>query len=232
MKIETYNDLLGQLDSYAEDNFREFTMRSIPSERPFFGVRIPQVRKIASQIPQEKIPEFLGVKPVAFEEVLIRGMLICRLPYDEMLKYFDSQVEYIDDWAACDTFCPGLKKIIKKQRAEFLDEKVEPLLKSDKEFAIRVGLIILKSSYLDADYLNLIFDRVESLKNVDKYYVKMAIAWLLSECFIKFPEETLGFLKVSGLPAWTFNKTISKICDSFRVESETKNYLKTLRKIS
>ncbi|MBR6965421.1 DNA alkylation repair protein [Candidatus Saccharibacteria bacterium] len=230
MQITTYEELRAQLDFYAEDSFREFTMRGIPSERPFFGVRIPQVRKIAGQIPQEKIVEFLDFKPVAFEEVLIRGMLICRLPYSEMLKYFDSQVEYIDDWATCDTFCPGLKKIIKKHRAEFLDEKVEPLLKSGEEFAIRVGLIILKSSYLDADYLGLIFDRVESLKNVDKYYVKMAIAWLLSECFVKFPEETLGFLKATKLPAWTFNKTVSKICDSFRVESETKKYLKTLRK--
>ena len=58
----------------------------------------------------------------------------------------------------------------------------------------------------------------------------MAVAWLVAECFIKFPDETFDFLKTTELPKWTFNKTISKICDSFRVEKEVKDYLKTLRK--
>ena len=58
----------------------------------------------------------------------------------------------------------------------------------------------------------------------------MAIAWLLSECFIKFPEPTFDYLKTSKLPKWTFNKTISKICDSYRVDPEVKAELKRLRK--
>jgi 3-methyladenine DNA glycosylase AlkD len=58
----------------------------------------------------------------------------------------------------------------------------------------------------------------------------MAIAWLLAECFIKYPDETFGYLKQSNLEKWTFNKTLSKICDSCRVPSEAKQQIKLLRK--
>ena len=83
---------------------------------------------------------------------------------------------------------------------------------------------------MDFDYLFTIFDRVENLKDREEYYVKMAIAWLIAECFTKFPEETLGFLKSTKLPKWTFNKTISKICDSYRVDDEMKELLRRMRK--
>ena len=218
------------LASLAEDEYREFTMKGIPSERPFIGVRIPLVREIAARIPDEKIAEFLAVKPVAIEEVLARGMLIARLTYDEMMEWFDSQIGYIDNWCTCDVFCSGLKKRIKTRREDFFERKVELLLEDKRVFAVRVGLVLLKSYYLDFDYLAVIFDRVEKLAGRDEYYIKMAIAWLIAECFIKYPGETLAYLKVSKLPKWTYNKTISKICDSFRVEPEVKDTLKTMRK--
>ena len=58
----------------------------------------------------------------------------------------------------------------------------------------------------------------------------MAISWLLSICYIKYPSHTLTYLKTANLEKFTHNKTISKICDSKRVKSETKNILKKLRK--
>ena len=58
----------------------------------------------------------------------------------------------------------------------------------------------------------------------------MANAWLLSICYIKYPKETLNYLKRANLDVFTYNKTISKICDSFRVKKEDKDYLKTLRR--
>ena len=214
----------------ADDYYRDFIMRGIPSERPFIGVRIPKIREIVKSIPYEEITGLLDATPVAFEEVLFRGMLIARLPYQSVLKYFDSQVNIIDDWCSCDTFCSEIRPIIKKQRNDFLDKKVEKLLQSEKEFPTRIGLVILKNNYMDFDYLFTIFDRVENLKDREEYYVKMAIAWLIAECFTKFPEETLGFLKSTKLPKWTFNKTISKICDSYRVDDEMKELLRRMRK--
>jgi hypothetical protein len=182
--ISSYDELRGKLAFYVDDDYREFSMKGIPSGRPFLGVKIPTVRSVVGLIPREYYEDFLKVEPVAVEEVMARGMIICKLPYDEMLKWFDSQVSYIDDWANCDVFCSGLRKVIRGHLSEFLDLKVERLLGDSREYAVRVGLVILNCAYVEPDYLPVIFDRVERLALHEEYYVRMAIAWLLSECFI------------------------------------------------
>ncbi|MBR3138769.1 DNA alkylation repair protein [Candidatus Saccharibacteria bacterium] len=232
--IQKYNELKTALARNADDEYREFSMKGIPSERPFVGVRIPKIREIVAMVPNDKINDFLAEEPVAIEEVLARGMLISRLSYDDVLGakavIFDSQISYIDNWCTCDVFCSGLKKLVRGHRDEVLEQRIDPLLESGAEFAVRVGLVLLKCYYVDYDYLAVIFDRVEKLKDRKEYYIKMAIAWLVAECFIKYPEETLAYLKISHLPKWTYNKTISKICDSYRVEPEVKEVLKKMRK--
>ncbi len=225
-----YSEFQTRLVSLADDEYREFSMRGIPSDRPFIGVRIPDIRKLVSKISPEDFDTFIDVTPVAIEEVLARGLVIARLPYEKMLEVFDSQVKYLDNWCTVDIFISALRKTVRHHEADFLDKKVEPLLKSQDEFAVRAGLVSLLDFYVKEDYLHLIFDRIESLTYRKEYYIKMAIAWLLAECFIKFPEETLSYMNHSSLEKWTFNKTISKICDSYRVEDDMKSYLKSLRK--
>lgn len=225
-----YSIFRTKLASLADDEYREFSMRGIPCDRPFLGVRIPEIRKLVNAVPKEAFADFLAEKPVAIEEVIARGFLIARLSYEEMLKVFDSQIKLLDNWCTVDTFCAALRKTVKSHEADFLEVKVEPLLKSGDEFSTRAGLVFLLDFYVKPDYLYLIFDRIESLRDCQEYYVKMAIAWLLAECFIKFPDETFSYLKSSKLDKWVFNKAISKICDSFRVDSDTKNLVKKLRK--
>lgn len=225
-----YSDFRTSLASLSDDEYREFSMRGIPCERPFFGVRIPDIRKLVAKIPKEQFSIFLSETPVAIEEVIARGLLIGRLPYDEMLEFFDSQIEYLDNWCTVDTFCAALRKTVKKHEADFLEQKVEGLLKSDNEFPTRTGLVCLLDFYVNPDYLHLIFDRVESLYKREEYYVRMALAWLLAECFIKYPDETYSYLAQSKLNKWTFNKAISKICDSYRIDIESKNLVRKLRK--
>ncbi len=225
-----YAEFRTKLISCADEKYRKFSQKGIPCERPFIGVRIPKIRALVKEIPPENFAEFLKAKPVAIEEVIARGFLIARLPYDEMLGSFDSQIKLLDNWCTVDTFCAALRKTVKGHEADFLDRKVEPLLKSKNEFTTRAGLVCLLDFYVKPDYLNLIFDRTEALKGRQDYYVKMAIAWLLAECFIKFPTATFAYLQVSKLDKWTFNKTISKICDSYRVDNDTKEIIKKLRR--
>lgn len=229
-QICEYRELRKALASLEDDWYREFSMKGIPSERPFIGVRIPLVREVVAKVPAEKVDEFLKVEPVAIEEVLARGMLLCRLPYEGMMEWFDSQIDYIDNWCTCDVFCSGVCRKIGMHREEFLELKVDGLLEAKDEFAVRVGLVMLKCGYVSDDYLAVIFDRVERIASREEYYVRMAIAWLVAECFIKYPEETLAYMKVSKLPKWTYDKTISKICDSYRVDEEMKEMLRKMRK--
>ena len=228
--VESYEELRGLLILNADEKCRKFNEKIIPTERNILGVKVPKVREIAGRVSADKLNGLLKVKPVSLEEVLVRGFLICRLPYDEMVNKFDSQVKYIDDWCSCDTFCSGLRKSLKSHEGEFLKLKVEKLLSSSREYTVRVGLVLLKCYYVKAEYLELVFERVEKLALREEYYVRMAVAWLLSECFIKFPTATTAYLIDSSLPKWTYNKTIVKVCDSYRVDDETKKMLKRMRK--
>ncbi len=228
--INDYGELLEALKYEASEKSQKFSQKIIPTERKILGVKIPAVRRMAAMVSLGKIDAFLKVKPMTLEEVLARGFLICRLPYDEMVLKFDSQVKYIDDWCSCDTFCSGLRKSLKSHEDEFLKLKIEKLLKDSREYTTRVGLVLLKCYYVKAEYLEMIFEWTEKLASREEYYIRMAIAWLLSECFIKYPTATTAYLIDSNLPKWTFNKTISKICDSYRVDAETKKMLKRMRK--
>ena len=219
-----------KLASLVDDKYREFSMRGIPCDRPFLGVRIPEIRKLVKEIPSEDFDEFLAATPVALEEVIARGFLIARLPYEKMLETFDSQVKLLDNWCTVDTFCAALRRVVRRHEADFLDRKVERLLEAEDEFAVRAGIVCLLDFYVNAEYLPLIFDRIESLRGRDEYYVKMALAWLLAECFIKFPEETYSYMNHSNLEKWTFNKAISKICDSYRVSKEDKAEVRKIRR--
>ena len=229
-EIESHQELCTALAALADDEYREFVMKTCPSERPFLGVRVPQIRDIAKRVAPEKIEELISVVPVGYEETLARAFLIARLPYDKMLKYFDSQVDCLDDWSTCDTFCSAIHRLLKRHKSEFFEMKIEELLRDTREFAVRTELVLLKSEYVEPDYLNVIFDRVESLSGREEYYIKMGIAWLLCDCFIKYPDVTTGYLSASKLPVWTFNKTISKICDSYRVDPDAKEMLRKMRR--
>ncbi len=229
-KITNYIELKRLLEQSANDKCRDFTMKICSTGRPVLGVKVPQIREYAKGVPLEKTNEFIAAHPSTYEEVLFRGFLIARLSYEEMLKKFDTQIKYIDDWSTCDLFCSAVGKLVRKNKEDFLEKKIKKLLSSKKEFTTRVGLVLLKCCYVETDYLKFIFDTTDKLSSSEEYYVKMGLAWLISECFVKFPTATMEYLLRSKLPKWTFNKTISKICDSYRVDKETKKLLRAVRK--
>lgn len=229
-QIDDYVQLRNDLERSADDKYRDFSMKICNSKYQMLGVRVPQIRKFAKQVSLEKIEEFIAIYPTTYEEVLLRCFMIARLPYEGMLKWFDSQLKYIDDWSTCDLFCSAINKLVQKHREDFLKKEIVKLLDAEREFMIRVGLVSLKCSYIEPDYLKFIFDKADELSNHEGYYVKMGLAWLISESFIKYPAATIEYLSRSKMPVWTFNKTISKICDSYRVDTQTKEFLRKMRK--
>lgn len=219
-------NLSSELAKLTDTAYLKTNKTTIPTNWPMLGVRIPDIKKLVQKIPKEEIPNYLETKPENHEEILARGFLIARLPYEEMLKYFDSQIALFDNWCTVDTFCAALRKSVKKNEVDFLEHKVKPLLKSQKEFETRTGVVCLLDLFMSEEYLPTIFDSIESLKDRDEYYVKMAIAWLLAECYIKFRFKTETFMHKTELNDWTYKKTISKICDSYRVDEIDKRILK------
>ena len=62
----------------------------------------------------------------------------------------------------------------------------------------------------------------------EKYYSSMAVAWALAECFIKFREKAQPFMNESFFDEMTLKRTVRKICDSYRVDENTKNLMRNV----
>lgn len=222
-----YETLRTRLADLAEDEYRIFVKKGVPTNYPLLGVRVPHLRQIAAEIIENgQAEDFLSHESQSFEELDIYGMVIAALPYEEMLTHLDTFVPLIDNWAICDNFVSSLKSVA-KHRADFLN--IIYKLLPEPEFSTRVALVCLKCYYIMPDYLAVIFDRIIATKDREEYYIQMAIAWLIAECFIKFPNETWDFLATKILPKWTQNKAISKIRDSYRVDRELKDQLLALK---
>ena len=57
----------------------------------------------------------------------------------------------------------------------------------------------------------------------------MAISWLLSVAIIDYKDKVIVLLESKCLCKFVQNKTISKIQDSYRIDKETKEFVKKYR---
>lgn len=214
----------------AEKDYKEFSASLIPNINNVIGVRIPVLRKLAKKLFKEYGENCLNPCQTEFmEEIMIRGMIIGLLKKeaDDVLDYVKNFVPQIDNWAVCDIFCGSLKFTIKNK--EKVWKFIQPYLKSQKEYEIRFGLVMLLSYFIETDYLEKIFSILDNFKH-DGYYAKMGAAWLLSMCYVKYPKETEIYLKKSKLDDWTYNKGIQKTCESLRIDKATKQRLKIMKR--
>jgi 3-methyladenine DNA glycosylase AlkD len=83
--------------------------------------------------------------------------------------------------------------------------------------------------YINDTYIEEILSWCDAI-HYEGYYVKMAVAWLVSMCYIKYPERTDVYLRENQLDSFTQNKAIQKICDSYKVEKESKIHVKQYKK--
>ena len=63
----------------------------------------------------------------------------------------------------------------------------------------------------------------------DEYYINMMIAWYFATALAKQWNIAIKYLENKKLSSWVHNKTIQKAVESYRINDEQKNYLKTLK---
>lgn len=223
-------DLRDKLFELSDDKFKTFHSRLCPNTDNIIGVRLPLLRQLAKEIAKGDWRNFLSnSKEEYYEEILINGLVIAyaKCDVEERLNYIESFVPKIDNWAICDSFCNTLKFVNKNK--EIMWEFIQPYLKSYNEFEIRFAVVIILNYYITEDYINLVLKTLDNIKH-DGYYVKMAVAWAISMCFIKFEEKTMAYLKDNSLDDFTYNKSLQKICESLRIDKNTKELIKSMKR--
>ena len=215
----------------AENGYKVFSASLIPNVNNVLGVRLPVLRKIAGDIYKKGgYEDFLKQREFEyFEETMLQGMLIgmLKLPAKEMLGYVKDFVPLIDNWSVCDCFCSGLK--FTRDNMAMVWEFLQPYFSSNKEYDLRFAFVMLLSYFVDDEYIDWVLEKIDDFED-DGYYSKMAVAWLISVCFVKEREKTILYLKRSKLSKWTFNKGIQKIGESLRVTKADKALCRRLKK--
>ena len=227
-----YDALVGRLTDMAEEAYRDFNARIIPdTAAPMLGVRLPALKSLAKQIAKGDWNGYLSAaqSPRYYEEILLQGLVLGFLkePTEIVMEQVRAFVPRIDNWAVCDSTCMGLKTVAKHREEwrPFLGE----LLSSENPWAVRMGLVLLLSQCLTSDTVRRILEASGRVKS-EHYYVRMANAWLVSVCYVKFPDETGPFLHDCPLDDWTYNKALQKITESYRVTPEQKAYIRSLKR--
>lgn len=215
-----------KLISLSENKYREFSSALVPNSDNMLGVRLPKLRKLASEIAVTDGISCLDGDDIYFEETMLRGMVIGALKIDtkKRLELISGFVPLINNWSVCDSFCASLKFIRKNK--ELMWDFIEPYCRSDKEFYKRFGAVIMLDYFVDEEYIEHTLKRLSVIETTE-YYSSMAVAWAVSVCYVKFPKETKAFLLSGVLDDDTYNRTIRKICDSYRVQKADKVFLNT-----
>lgn len=222
-----------ELKKLVDEEYREFHSNLCPGINNILGIRVPVLRNYAKELnKQYSIKELINnIDDEYYEEIMLKGMIIGvnkNLEWEEIRTYIKEFVPKIDNWAICDTFCAGLK-ITNKYKNEMWN-LVNEYLNSNEEFEVRFAVVMILDYYIDSSYLEKNFEIFNNIK-LDKYYVKMAVAWAISICLIKFYNETINYLKNNfKLDNWTYNKSIQKAIESYRITDEQKDELRKMKK--
>lgn len=226
---ENYTEFINYLKRIREVEYKKFSEKITFTKYEILGIRLPKLRVIAKEIAKGNYKSYLEISNnIYYEEVMIKLLVISNIKdLNECINYFDNTIDLIDNWALCDTFCNSLK-IVNKNKSYFLS-KIKDLIKSNKTYYVRVGLILLLCYYVEEEYLDVIINLLDTIIS-DEYYVNMAEAWLVCEIFIKYENIGLNYLRNNKLNKFTNNKSISKIRDSYRVSKEMKDYILKFKK--
>lgn len=224
-----YDDIIKCLKNNKDLKYKEFNDKIVNTKLKTIGVRTPILKDISKKILKQVNSDYLDkVGNIYYEEILIEGFIISYIKdINVFLNKIDIFLDKIDNWAICDLVNASCK-IFDKYKEEGL-EFIHKNIKSNNMWRVRFAFVTLLNYYIYEKYLDLIFNYVNKDKN-DDYYVMMSKAWLISICYIKYPNKTLKYIKNTKIDNKLYNTIIQKICDSKRVLKKDKLLLKLMKK--
>ncbi len=231
-----YKEIRKKLNDESEEKIADLSVKLSPNlkREDVIGVRIPKLRKIAKEIVKSDWKTYLkevNKNKQYYEEVIVEGLVIgyAKLEFDERLKLIKKFISKITSWAINDTFCPTIK--LKKDELDKMWQFILPYLKSENEFEVRFSVIMMLDNYIIDEYVDKVIEKLDKVKN-EGYYAKMAVAWTMAEIGIKYNKKAMTYLKgKNNLDNFTYNKTLQKMRESYRIDEAKKEELKKMKRI-
>lgn len=221
--------LRNRLFELADSRYREFSLSLLPEGTPLIGVRLPLLRKMASEICRSDWRQYMATaQNLYFEERMLQGMVIARLPAPicEKLKFAARHIPKIDNWSLCDSFCWRLRK----EEREAVWHFIQPYFHAAGTYEVRFAVVMALYNFVDAEHLDTLLDRFGTIHATD-YYARMAVAWAVATCHTHFPERTTAWLRNNcPLDDWTFNKALQKIIESRQTPLSGQERIRSLKR--
>lgn len=219
-----------QLLEMADPAYRDFNARLIPGAGEMLGIRIPKLREMARLIARgDSWKEFVTADDCRwFEERMLQGMVIgyARCPVDEKLGLVAGFVPKIDNWALCDCFCWRLRPSERDPMWRF----IQPYFHARAEYDIRFAVVMSTGNFVDREHLAPLLARLGECR-CEAYYASMGVAWAVSVCFAKFPQQTMAWLSDRcPLDDTTYNRALQKIVESRRVSDADRQTIRTMKR--
>ena len=195
----------------------------------YYGVRLPELRKIAKKIVKEKRYDFFNEKHNSFEELTIHAYAIGYLKEDinVCLNYVKEFIPFVDNWSVNDSLCQNMKFARKYPKEVF--EFLKSMKESNNEWEIRIIAVTLLSHFLNDEYIDEVIEILDNLKP-NTYMSRMGIAWAFATIMAKYEDKMFIYLKTSKLDDWTYNKALTKMKESYRVSEQAKEKIKQLKR--
>ena len=218
----------------AERGNKKFTESLNPGVEHILGIRVPDLRKLAARIVKDDWEAYLDTADIYYmEERMLQGMVLgCIRPDADVEVYLHRVTQFvwnINSWSVCDTFKFGGGKKFVEANKDRLWEYLKTWMHAEGEYEIRFGVVMSMQHFIDEEHLGELFSLYDGIRH-EGYYVRMAVAWALSVCFVKFPERTLAYLKQNSLDKFTYNKALQKITESYRVDAATKKVIREMKR--
>ena len=224
------DEIREELMALQDTGYRDLQIKIIPSVKAesFIGVRTPELRKLAKAVvKRDDRGAFLESLPHEyFDENQLHAFVVSEIKdYDECLSALETFLPFVDNWATCDQMSP---KVFRKHKEELLAH-IKRWIASNECYTIRFGIGILMEHYLDSDF-DPAYPQLVAAVRSDEYYVNMMRAWYFATALAKQYEAVLPYIREHRLDVWTHNKTISKAIESYRIDPEHKQYLRSLKR--
>ncbi|TVP97175.1 MAG: DNA alkylation repair protein [Acholeplasmatales bacterium] len=201
----------------------------LPSRKPTYGIRYPQLKTLSKVIVKSDPIAFLESNDFSLYELeILQTYVIGSLKrLDQALHYFKGFLEVAKEWSLIDSLCQ--KFIIAKKYPREVLAMIASYQSSHEEYTERMICVMGLSHYMIDPYVDEIMVLVDNLDHPG-YYAKMGKAWAVCEYMVRYPTEAMTYIKRNQLDAWTHNKAIQKMLESYRIDKDLKVVLKTMKR--